>query len=96
MTETNTVVRPSAHAECDHPKTKTARAACRRNRNSIWSPILRENAAKGDNIRVHTGGLGAVEGQMLGWGEKRIIVRLEDDSRKVISIDDVVRVETRA
>jgi hypothetical protein len=92
---TDVTVRPSAHATCDHPKTKAARAACRRARNSDWVIVARgdERVAKGDTVRVHTADV-IHEGQLLGWGESRMIIRV-NDTRKMIPVADVTTVEVK-
>ncbi|MGD9729245.1 MAG: hypothetical protein AB7L09_22025 [Nitrospira sp.] len=84
--------RVTAHADCDHPKTKAARAACRRARKAEWIDVTdRETVAKGDTIRVHTAE-DMVEGVLLGWGAQRLIVRA-DDERVTFKIADVLRVQ---
>jgi hypothetical protein len=85
--------RVSAHANCDHPKTKAARAACRRARNSDWIDVTRghELAAKGSTVRVHTED-DMLEGVLLGWGSKTIILRV-DDERVTLKTADALRVE---
>lgn len=91
--------RVSAHANCDHPKTKAARAACRRARNSDWIDVTRghELAAKGCTVRVHVRGdefqaEDMLEGVLLGWGSKTIILRVQDE-RVTLKTADAVRVE---
>jgi type II secretory pathway component PulM len=92
--------RLSAHAECDHPKTKTARAACRRARRAQWVEVTRIDVDKGDEVRVTvTGdefeGEDMLEGVLLGWGSKRLVVRV-DDERITLATSDVIKVEARA
>lgn len=89
--QAETAPRPSAHADCDHPKTKTARAACRRARKSEWIDATRETVAKGDTIRIHTRD-DVVEGTLLGWGSQRLIIRA-DDERMTFKTADVLRVQ---
>lgn len=93
-TEPTATVRVSAHADCTHPRSKVARAACRRARRSGWLAIVRgdELAVKGVNVRVHTVD-DMLEGKLLGWGEKRMIVRDADDVRVTIKTADVLKVE---
>lgn len=95
--DTDTTVSPriSAHATCDHPKTKAARAACRRARRSEWVTIVRGHdlAVKGAIVRVHTAD-DMLEGALLGWGAKRIVVRVED-SRVTLDTAAVTLVEGR-
>lgn len=93
-TATDTV-RMSAHALCEHPKTKTARAACRRARRTEWVEIARghELAVKGATVRVHTDD-DMLEGALLGWGAKRMIVRVNDE-RITLETETVTRVEGR-
>lgn len=83
MTATDTV-RASAHANCDHPKTKAARAACRRARARAWVEVTRDTVRKGELVRVHTDGE-IYEGVILGWGEKRLVIRVGegDESERV-------------
>lgn len=83
--------RVTAHADCDHPKTKAARAACRRARKAEWVDATRETVVKGDTIRVHTAD-DMVEGVLLGWGAQRLIVRA-DDERVTFKAADVLRVQ---
>lgn len=103
MTDTDTTTtaatpRVSAHATCDHPKTKAARAACRRARRAEWVTVVRgdELAAKGNTLRVFVKGdePDMLEGVMLGWGDKTLIVRVNDD-RVTLKVDDIDRVEAR-
>lgn len=101
MIDTDTApVRTSAHADCTHPKTKVARAACRRARRAPWITVTRGDAlaVKGAAVRVTvTGdefeGTDEVEGTLLGWGEKRMIVRDADGDRLTFKTDDVLKVE---
>lgn len=86
--------RLSAHAECDHPRTKTARAACRRARRAEWIEVTRLDVVKGDEVRVHTAE-DMLEGVLLGWGAKRLVVRVQDD-RVTLETNDVLKVEARA
>lgn len=85
--------RVSAHANCDHPKTKTARAACRRARNSDWVDVARghELAGKGMIVRVHTED-DMLEGVLLGWGAKLIVLRVQDE-RVSLATSKALRVE---
>lgn len=95
-TDTNaTTARVSAHADCDHPKTKVARAACRRARRSGWLAVVRgdELAAKGATLRVHTTD-DLIEGVLLGWGAKQLMLRVEGD-RVAVKVADVLKVEAR-
>jgi hypothetical protein len=85
--------RVTAHANCDHPKSKVARAACRRARRAEWIDTDRENVAKGDDVRVHTAD-DMLEGVLLGWGAQRLIVRV-DDERMTLKVADVLRVQAR-
>lgn len=85
--------RVSAHADCDHPKTKAARAACRRARNSDWVDVARghELAGKGATVRVHTDD-DMLEGVLLGWGAKLIVLRVQDE-RVSLATSKALRVE---
>lgn len=101
MNDTDTTARVSAHADCDHPKTKAARAACRRARRSDWITVERghELAVKGAALRVTVTGdefeaEDVLEGTMLGWGAKQIMLRVEGD-RVTFKTEDIVRVEVR-
>lgn len=85
--------RLSAHAECDHPRTKTARAACRRSRRAEWIDVTRLDVEKGDTVRVHTEN-DMLEGVLLGWGTKRLVVRVQDE-RVTLSTSDVLKIEGR-
>lgn len=92
--------RLSAHANCDHPKTKTARAACRRARRAEWVEVTRVDVDKGDEVRVYVTGdefeaEDMLEGVLLGWGSKRLVVRV-DDERITLATTDVIKVEARA
>lgn len=100
-TTTEPTVRISAHANCDHPRTKVARAACRRARRAGWITIVHgdERIAKGMTVRVtvrgdEIEGSDELEGTLLGWGAKRLIVRA-DDERFSFNTADVIRVEMR-
>lgn len=87
------VTKPAtAHAECTHPRTKVARAACRRARRSGWTVIARGDVDKGDTVRVTLDG-NVTEGVMLGWGEKRLIVRDDDNGRVTFAITEALIVE---
>lgn len=98
-TDTNATTAPaarvSAHAMCDHPRTKAARAACRRARRSGWVAVVRgdELAAKGTILRVHTAD-DMLEGVLLGWGAKQIMLRVEGE-RVTVKAADAVQVEAR-
>lgn len=94
-TDTAPAARVSAHADCDHPKTKAARAACRRARRSDWVAVVRgdELAAKGATLRVHVED-DMLEGTMLGWGAKQLMLRVEGE-RVAVKTADVIRVEAR-
>lgn len=87
---TATRVRTS-HDNCDHPKTKAARAACRRARASIWAIVERGDVEKGATVRVHTAD-DMLEGTLLGWGAKRIVVRV-DDTRANVNAADIEKIE---
>lgn len=93
MIATADTVRLSAHANCDHPRTKVARAACRRARRAGWIAVVRgdERVAKGITVRVHTAD-DMLEGELLGWGEKRIVVRVEGD-RINVNTADALKIE---
>lgn len=93
VTDTEPTVRVSAHANCDHPKTKVARAACRRARRADWIAIVRgdERVTKGITVRVHTSD-DMLEGELLGWGAKRIVLRVEGD-RVNVNADDALKIE---
>jgi hypothetical protein len=90
-----TDTRLTVHANCDHPTTKVARAACRRARNQGWALVTREDVRKGDRVRVTTAG-DQVEGTLLGWGAKRLIVRDDTDAQRVFATADVTSVEAPA
>lgn len=92
-TTTEPTVRVSAHAECDHPKTKVARAACRRARRAGWIAVVRgdERVTKGHTVRVHTTD-DMLEGELLGWGAKRIVLRVEGD-RVNVNTADALKIE---
>lgn len=77
MNATDTTARITAHSNCDHPKTKAARAACRRGRTASWTIIDREAAVKGSHVRVTCVEGEVIEGELIGWGAKRLIVRTE-------------------
>lgn len=83
--------RMTAHANCDHDKTKVARAACRRARRAEWITVDRQAVVKGDTVRVHTE-QDMLEGVLLGWGTQRLIVRV-DDERITLKTADITRVE---
>lgn len=96
MSDTITATRtPSAHADCTHPRSKAARAACRRARKSDWAAITRghELAVKGATVRVHTEA-DMLEGVLLGWGAKLIVVRV-DDERITVKTADALKIEAR-
>lgn len=100
MTDTTTRTRFS-HENCDHPKTKAARAACRRARASNWIDVVRgdELAVKGSLLRVHiastdTRDADMHEGVLLGWGAKRMTLRV-NDQRVNVDVADVLKVEAR-
>lgn len=80
--------RRTAHADCTHPTTKVARAACRRAKRTVWVPVTRDDVAKGDTIRV-----GDVEGTMLGWGAKRVVIRDGEGARHNVAVTDDLVVE---
>lgn len=92
-------VRVSAHADCTHPKTKAARAKCRRERAAAWVEVVRGDVDKGATVRVtHDGDVS--EGQLLGWGEKRLVLRVTDadgeTSRETLATAMIDRVEAQA
>lgn len=93
-TEPTTTVRVSAHADCTHPRSKVARAACRRARRSGWLAVVRgdELAVKGATVRVHTAD-DMAEGTLLGWGDKRLVLRDADGVRVNFKTDVVLKVE---
>ncbi len=91
--DTTAPVRVSAHADCDHPRTKAARAACRRARKSGWVAVVRGDAVKGATLRVHTSD-DMPEGTMLGWGAKQLMLRVEGE-RVAVKTADVVKVEAK-
>lgn len=84
--------RVSAHADCDHPRTKAARAACRRARASAWVAVARGDVAKGDTVRV-TSADDQAEGTLLGWGVKRVTLRDADGDRVNFEVTDELVVE---
>lgn len=89
-----TTVRRSAHADCTHPVTKSARAKCRRERNSGWAVAVRgENAAKGDTVRVKTADA-THEGVLQGWGAARLVVTV-DDKRVTVKNDTVTAIHVK-
>jgi hypothetical protein len=107
---TITTPRVTAHSTCDHPKTKVARAACRRARRAGWVAIVRgdERIRKGLIVRVTTNShvedellgekrtvISHVEGELLGWGEKRIVIRDTDGDRTSFDVPAVLRVEIK-
>lgn len=89
----DTTARTSTHSTCDHAKTKADRAACRRARTSDWAPASRGDVSKGHTVRVHTA-QDMLEGTLLGWGAKLIVVRV-DDHRVSVKVDDALKVEAR-
>lgn len=106
---TITTPRVTAHSTCDHPKTKVARAACRRARRAGWVAIVRgdERIRKGLIVRVTTADshvedellekrtVISHEGELLGWGEKRIVIRDTDGDRTSFDVPAVLRVEIK-
>jgi hypothetical protein len=85
--------RRTIHALCDHPATKVARAACRRATRQAWIAVTREDVVKGDTIRITNPGGLPVEGTLLGWGAKRLIVRNTSDERVTFEVGDRLVVE---
>lgn len=96
--------RVSVHANCTHLKTKAARAKCRRlHRGPQWVVIERSSAAaiKGANVRVTlvpdiTGEQAQIRAVLLGWGNKRMIVRDTNGDRLTFTLDEVEVVEVPA
>lgn len=96
-TDTTTARKLTAHADCEHPATKTARAACRRARNAgapRWIGATRESVAKGDTVRVTVDDV-TLEGTLVGWGAKRLIVSVDGGQRHNITIVDDMTVQAR-
>lgn len=89
----DTTDRRTTHALCSHPTTKVARAACRRARLAVWVAITRDDVAKGDTIRVTSNGGAPVEGELLGWGKARLILRNVEGARVTFDVADIVATE---
>lgn len=87
--------RRTVHANCDHAATKVARAACRRAGRSAWTPIERGDIVKGDAIRVTTE-VDQVEGTLLGWGTKRLVVRDAEGAQRIFPTGDITATEAPA
>lgn len=85
--------RRTAHALCTHDTTKVARAACRRASRQAWVLVTREDVSKGEAVRVTLKGGQPVEGTLLGWGAKRLIVRNAGDERVTFEVTDGLVVE---
>lgn len=104
MSDTAIIARKlTAHADCDHPATKTARAACRRARAAggpVWADVTQAEATrlKGETVRVTMQSDDAervFEGTLVGWGAKRIIVSV-DGVRHQFSTDALISVQAHA
>lgn len=90
--------RLTVHADCDHPSTKAARAACRRARNAgapTWVDATRESVAKGDTVRVTSTDGRTLEGELLAWGPKRLVLSV-DGTRAQLTVTDEMTVQARA
>jgi hypothetical protein len=91
--------RLTVHADCDHPATKAARAACRRARTApapVWVDATRESVAKGDLVRVSLADDVVLEGTLSAWGPKRLVLVVTDGQRHQLAADDVISVQARA
>lgn len=98
-TATDTTTRLTVHANCDHPATKAARAACRRARTApapVWVDATRESVAKGDTVRVTLTDEAVLEGELIGWGAKRMIVAVTGGQRHQLAADTIAAVQARA
>lgn len=84
------------HTDCTHANTKVARAACRRARAREWETITRDqiNGRIGWDVRVHTPD-GIIAGSLLGWGQRAMAVRDENQVRVRINSPQISLVEIR-
>lgn len=93
MSDTTALVRKlTAHADCDHPVTKTARAACRRARKGAVTLLTRETAAKGQLVTITRPDAEPVIGTLIGWGDKRIVLRDTEGTRVNVTVAEGVTV----
>lgn len=95
MTQTLAPVR-HPHTDCTHPPTKVARAACRRARAREWETITRAqlNGRVGFDVKVHTPD-GIIAGTLLGWGQRALAVRDDNQVRVRINSPQIITVEIR-
>jgi endonuclease YncB( thermonuclease family) len=91
--------RLTVHADCDHPATKAARAACRRAKAApapVWVDATRESVAKGDTLRVTLTDGGSLEGELVAWGPKRLVMIHEGGLRHQLATDTIDTAQARA